>query len=256
MNRTLTQYKLHNTLSISVAISLLGYGIIGIISRQAWENYSEIFGMGKPVAYIFIYCFSILNIVLGLIMLIYPIRILAAWLMFWAVSAAPIFALSGKPFPEFIAQAGNFGAPLAFLVFYFKQPTNKGYWFSRVYRDNSTTEYIPPGLFFCLQAIVVLLFIGHGWLNLVGKQELLDQYTSVGFHFPERIAYVVGFYEILAASTVLLCPLKTVLFSLLIWKIASGLFYPHYTFFDWIRQSGSYECILALFFIVVSPLRD
>jgi hypothetical protein len=54
------------------------------------------------------------DILMGVIMLAYPVRAIALWLVVWGTFTAFLRPMSGEPFAEVIERAGNFGAPLAF----------------------------------------------------------------------------------------------------------------------------------------------
>jgi hypothetical protein len=51
--------------------------------------------------------------------------------------------------------------------------------------------------------VVFLLLLGHGWLNMIEKKSLLEQYHSLGFSDTANIANIVGALEILAAASIL-----------------------------------------------------
>jgi hypothetical protein len=40
--------------------------------------------------------------------------------------------------------------------------------------------------------------------------------------------------------------------TLLIWKMASEFFYPHYELFEWVERGGSYGTLIALWFAIDS----
>jgi len=247
MNLALEQ-KLHYTLRLAVAMCFIGHGAFGIITKPIWCNYFAVFGIGKTMAYQLMPVLGSVDILLGIIMLVYPLRAIALWLVIWGVVTASLRPLSGEPFAELIERAGNFGAPLALILLsggigrfreLFK-PINPS-----VKIDESTLANVTT----CLRVIVFLLLAGHGWLNIIGKKGLLAQYTNLGFANPLQVAHIVGIFEIAAAFTILIRPLRSVLFIVLIWKIASELFYPHYMAFEWIERSGSYCTLLALWLI-------
>ena len=96
--------------------------------------------------------------------------------------------------------------------------------------------------------MVCFLFIGHGWLNVIEKKSLIDQYKMLAFANPAKTAQLIGIFEIIAALSVLFRPIRSIVFLLFIWKVTSELFYPHYELFEWIERGGSYGCILALWF--------
>jgi hypothetical protein len=92
--------------------------------------------------------------------------------------------------------------------------------------------------------------LGHGWLNFINKNALLDQYASLGFSNPGEVGRLVGIFEMAAACAVLIRPFRTFVLFLFGWKIVSELFYPKYELFEWIERGGSYCSLLALYFIL------
>jgi len=154
--------------------------------------------------------------------------------------------LSGEPFAEFIERAGNYGAPLALLILCSNgTPLIKGL-FSLVSTDQDIKAEALAKVVKCLRVVVFLLFVGHGWLNLIEKKGLLEQYSSLGFSNPAQVAHIAGLFEIAAACTVLIRPLRPLIFALLIWKIGTELIYPQWELFEWIERGGSYGALLAL----------
>ncbi len=240
--------KIHYTLRIAVAMCFIGHGAFGIITKAVWCNYFAVFGMGKSLSYQLMPVLGCFDILLGIIMLLYPVRAILAWLVFWGVITALLRPLSGEPFAEFIERAGNFGVPLVFL-FLAGGSKNIRSWFTRINAslkpDAATLNLVTT----CLKIIVFLIFLGHGWLNMIGKSALLKQYTSLGFSNPVQVAQIIGITEITAALLVLIKPYRPVIFALFIWKMGSELLYPHYEFFEWIERGGSYGALLALWII-------
>jgi len=98
-----------------------------------------------------------------------------------------------------------------------------------------------------LRITVFLLLAGHGWLNLIQKPGLLNQYTALGFTNPVNMSLIVGMSEIMAAMAVLVRPVRPLIFAFLVWKMGTELFYPHFEIFEWIERGGSYGTLLALF---------
>ena len=132
--------------------------------------------------------------------------------------------LSGEPFAELIERAGNYGAPLALLLLtYTKANFNlfKPVTLQQINYSEQTLKQVK----LCLRVVVFLLFLGHGWLNLIEKKGLLDEYKSLGFANTANVAHVVGSLEILAALSVLIRPLSSILIILFVWKVISELFY-------------------------------
>lgn len=247
MNLSLEQ-KLHYTLRLAVVMCFIGHGAFGIITKPVWCNYFAVFGITKTTAYQLMPILGTFDILLGIIMLIYPLRVIALWLVIWGIATASLRPLSGEPFAELIERAGNFGAPLALILLSGGISSFRDL-FKPMKPTVKTDEPTLIKVITCLRVVVFLLLAGHGCLNLIGKKGLLTQYTNIGFANALQVAHIVGVFEIAAAFTILIRPLRPVLFIVLIWKIASELFYPHYMAFEWIERGGSYCTLLALWFI-------
>src|ERR1700760_764574 len=109
-NLTLEQ-KLHYTLRLGSAMCFIGHGAFGIITKAVWCNYFAVFGIGHDQAYHLMPILGAVDILMGLIILTYPVRIIVIWLVIWGLLTAALRPLSGEPFAEMIERAGNYGAP-------------------------------------------------------------------------------------------------------------------------------------------------
>ena len=242
-----TEVKIHYILRIAVAMCFIGHGAFGIITKEIWCNYFAVFGIGTKTAYALMPWVGGADVLLGMIMLFYPMRAIALWLVIWGLFTASLRPASGEPFAELIERAGNFGAPLALLILSGGIKSIKQLFipidpYAQINTDtlkNVTT---------CLKVVAFLLLMGHGWLNIIEKKGLLNQFASLGFTQPGKVAQFAGVFEIAAALLVLFKPIRGILLILIIWKMATELFYPHYEMFEWIERGGSYCTLIALWF--------
>jgi hypothetical protein len=240
--------KIHYTLRIAVAMCFIGHGAFGIITKAVWCNYFGVFGISRSLSFQLMPVAGCFDIFLGIVMLLYPMRAILAWLVFWGITTALLRPLSGEPFAEFIERAGNFGVPLALLLVSGNIESVRDL-FTRIKPAAQLDSLTLPLLKTCLKIVVFLLLAGHGWLNVIGKSALLNQYRSMGFSNPVEVAQIVGMAEIVAAFLVLIKPLRPLLFIVFIWKMGSEIFYPQYALFEWIERGGSYGSLLALWLI-------
>lgn len=241
--------NIYYTLRFASAMCFIGHGVFGIIGKKIWLNYFAIFGIGSALGTHLMPILGTVDILMGISLLIYPTRAVLGWLAVWGLVTAFCRPLSGEPFPEFIERAGNYCAPLALLMLCGTgNMTGLKKWFARLDYTSSESIKVPPGVFICLKIAAVLLLAGHGWLNMIEKKALIGQYTAIGFSNPIDAAHIVGIAEILAAISILIKPVRPLLFIFLIWKMGSELFYPHWELFEWIERGGSYGVILALWF--------
>ncbi len=240
--------KVYYALRIASAMCFIGHGAFGIITKAVWCNYFAVFGVGHDAAYTLMPYVGMIDICFGLLILFYPLRIVFGWLIIWGFITALLRPLSGEPFAELIERAGNYGAPLALLLLTWR--TEKINWFKPLQPQQiQLKQKAINRVTVCLRIVVFLLFIGHGWLNLIEKKSLVDQYHSFGFSNAANVARIIGSIEILAALSILIRPISNILLLFFIWKITSELFYPHWEIFEFIERGGSYGTILALWFL-------
>lgn len=226
----------------------IGHGAFGIITKEIWANYFGVFGIGHDLSFQLMPFVGIVDILFGLIILFYPIRAALVWLVVWGAITALLRPLSGEPFAEFLERAGNFGAPLALLILSDRPIINIKMLFEPLTATFTLDEKRLHALINCLRCIVFLFFLGHGWLNLAEKKSLVNQYTALGFSNGGTAAQLIGIFEIVAALSILIRPLRPIVLAFLAWKGISELFYPHYEVLEWIERGGSYGVLLALWF--------
>lgn len=241
--------KLHYTLRTASAMCFIGHGAWGIITKPIWCNYFAVFGIGHGLAYRIMPFLGSFDILLGIVILFYPLRAIPMWLVLWGIITAVLRPLSGEPFAEFIERAGNFGAPLVLLILSSGTNKNRQGFFSTLKFNYSLDDKTLMNMELSLRIIVFLLLAGHGWLNLIEKKGLINQYSTLGFSNPYLSARLIGIFEIIAAFSVLIRPFRSVVLALLLWKMASELFYPQHELFEWIERGGSYGVLLALWLI-------
>lgn len=241
--------KLFYTFKISIAMCFIGHGAFGIITKQVWCNYFAVFGIGQEMAFKLMPFVGAFDIMMGILMLVYPMRIVPAWLVFWGIFTALLRPLSNEPFAEFIERAGNYGVPFAMLMLYGGSRNIKG-WFTKISPDTTADEATLKRVEMCLRLTVFLLLAGHGWLNVIQKQGLLNQYSSLGISNPVLTAQFVGIFEIITTFSILFKPIRQILIVILMWKMFSELFYPSYGYWEWIERGGSYAAIFGLWLVL------
>jgi uncharacterized membrane protein YphA (DoxX/SURF4 family) len=242
--------RLHYLFRIACAMCFIGHGAFGIITKQIWCNYFGVFGIGEVLAYQLMPVVGSIDILLGLILIVYPIRAAAAWLVFWGLFTASLRPLSGEPFAEFLERAGNWGAPLILLML--SGPIDPGIrsWLKKMEPGTPLSEKQLRSTELWLKIIACTLLVGHGWLNLIEKKGLINQYTSLGFHAPVLMAHIVGVLEVAGGLSFLIRPVKHVVLVFFVWKMASELFYPAWELFEWVERGGSYAALLGLFLVL------
>ncbi len=164
---------------IASVMCYIGHGVFGFITKQIWCNYFAVFGIGESLAYQLMPWVGFVDVALGVLLLVYPLRIAAGWLVFWGIFTALLRPLAGEPFAEFIERAGNFGAP--FILLLLSTPaTGWRDWFRKLEPVSTLDERRSNFIVWSARVFGFLLLAGHGWLNLLEKKGLIDQYISLG----------------------------------------------------------------------------
>lgn len=244
-----TEQKIYYTLRLAAAMCFIGHGTFGIITKAIWCNYFAVFGIGHDMAYQLMPILGTVDILMGISLLIYPVKAIALWLVIWGLITAALRPLSGEPFAEMVERAGNFGAPLLLLMLCAPEKSFKG-WFTKLNPAGNISGAKSAQIKLGLRITAFLLLAGHGWLNLISKKALLAQYGSIGFHNVQQVALIAGVIEVCGALLILTRPLHTVVMIFLIWKMGTELFYPHWELFEWIERGGSYGTLLSLWFLL------
>lgn len=250
MQKLPPEKKIHYTLRIASAMCFIGHGSFGIMTKPIWINYFAVFGIGHELSFKLMPVLGTFDVLMGILLLVFPLRVIPLWLVVWGTVTALLRPLSGEPFAEFIERAANFGAPLALILLAGPGVVQFKNWFKRInsgiHPDSKTYERVA----FWLGIAVFLLLLGHGGLNLIEKKGLTEQYASLGFSHPGGTAQIIGMFEILAAVAILIRPVRSLVLALFFWKMLSELFYPQHEIFEFIERGGSYGCLLALYFIL------
>lgn len=107
--------KIEWILRIAVAGEFIGHGVFGVQVKQSWISYLTSVGFSAEIASVLLPLIGILDIALGILILIKPVRLALLWMAFWAFATALIRPIAGEPVWDFVERFANIGAPLALL---------------------------------------------------------------------------------------------------------------------------------------------
>ena len=79
------------------------------------------------------------------------------------------------------------------------------------------------------------------------KPGLINQYSALGFPNPVNVSLLAGIFEVMAAIAILVKPARPLIIFLLIWKMGTELFYPHFEILEWAERGGSCCCFAVSF---------
>ncbi len=123
--------KIEWVLRLAVAGEFVGHGVFALQGKKAWIDWiSQLTGAEIGTATILLTLVGFIDLLVGLIVLIRPVRIALLWAAFWGFWTALVRPLVGEPIWDFIERWANWGAPLALLLL-IGWPKNWKEWFSR-----------------------------------------------------------------------------------------------------------------------------
>lgn len=125
MNTKLVEWILR----ISVAGEFIGHGVFAVQGKKEWIGWFAQFGVSDAAtAAQLLFWVGALDIALGILILIKPVRLALLWMAFWGFWTALLRPLVGMPVWDFVERWANWGAPLA-LLFLVGWPRSFKEWF-------------------------------------------------------------------------------------------------------------------------------
>jgi len=252
--------KLHWLLRLGVIGCFIGHGAYGLLTKEAWVPYFGVVGIDRVWAYRLMPWIGAIDVSLGLTMAVVPLRIVLLHLTVFGLWTAALRPLSGDSVWELVERAGNYGVPLAFLVFAGVPRRLRG-WFTPVWPSAMAPLTIDRTrmMHWILRVTTFLLLLCHGALGaLHNKPALTAHYASIGFQNVMvgglTLTQVVGGLELVLAVAVLVAPFPSLLLGICLWKMGTEtLFMTAGSLpFEWIERAGSYMAPLALYALMVA----
>jgi hypothetical protein len=144
----------------------IGHGAYGFITKEAWVPFFGVVNIDRTWAYWLMPWVGAMDVSLGLIMAVVPLRIVLLHLIVWGLWTAALRPLSGDSVWEFLERAGNYGVPLAFLVLA-GVPRCWRDWFMPAWPSAMTPLTVDRARMMhrLLRITTCLLLLGHGALS-------------------------------------------------------------------------------------------
>jgi hypothetical protein len=241
---------LHWILRIAVAACFIGHGAFGLITKAAWVPYFALFGIPEPWAWRLMPLVGMLDVGLGGLTLVQPIRVVLLYMTLWGWQTACLRPLSGQGVWELFERAGNYGVPLAMLVL-LGPGLSLADWFSRRPAP-ALTERRAAALSWILRATTTLLLIGHGGFDVAMGKDWSGYAAAVGIGPAALAAHplrpVGGWLEIALGLAVFAWPRPGLLLFVFAWKVGTEALRPlaGEPIWEFIERGGSYGAPLAL----------
>jgi len=105
-------------MQVSIALLLIGHGGLGLVAdKKEWFDFFGWFGIGKATvsANHLMQWVGLFEVVLGVAVLVKPVRGLLLFILVWKVSTELLRPLVGQPNFQFIERAGDYVLPVALL---------------------------------------------------------------------------------------------------------------------------------------------
>jgi hypothetical protein len=226
--------------------------------KPAWLPYFHAFGFGDRAGLALMPVVGMIDILVGLVTLVWPRRAVLLWMTFWAVFTALLRPLAEEPWWEVIERAGNYGPPLALLVLS-GWPRGSGEWWRPIPpRDSAWAEPVRIARVAAILRVTTgLLLIGHGGFGVFMHKAMLERhYVVAGLSaLPLGIgtlARAVGGFEIVLGLVAMAWPLAPLLLFVVAWKVATEMLYPvsGAPFWEFVERAGSYGAPLALYWVM------
>ena len=248
-----TAGPLHWILRVAVAACFIGHGAFGVITKAAWLPYFAIFGIPEAWAWKLMPLIGAVDISIGVLTLIQPVRAVILYMAFWGFQTACLRPLAGQGIWELFERAGNYGVPLAFLCL-LGAGRSLTDWFST--RPMPTlTAARASAIAWILRVTTALLLIGHGGFDFAMHKNWMAYAAAVGISPDTLAAYALtplaGLFECALGLLVLVWPTRGVLLFVFAWKLGTEVFRPlaGEPIWEFIERGGSYGAPLALAWI-------
>jgi hypothetical protein len=221
------EWKLHWLFRLALCCEFVGHGAFGILTKQAWVSYFGLFGIPDGWAMTLMPLVGSVDIALGTLALVAPIRAGLLYMACWGFFTALLRPLAGEGWWEFLERSYNFGVPLLMLWVH-GVGTRGTSWFTVITEVPRFTAARAQTAQLALRVIIAGMLIGHGGFGLVmGKQHLLRFYEAagleaVGVPLP-MVRAVMGGFEIILGVLCLEARVAVFFAFVCVWKLATEL---------------------------------
>src|SRR5262245_38793320 len=96
---------------IAVAMEFVGHGAFGIKTKAAWVPYFGVWGIPEEWAWRLMPLVGALDISVGLLTLVLPLRLVLLHMSCWGLMTASLRPLSGEGVWEMLERGYNYGVP-------------------------------------------------------------------------------------------------------------------------------------------------
>ena len=231
-------------LRFGTAACFIGHGAFGLITKSAWLPYFAVVGIPARWAWKLMPLVGAVDVLAGMAVLFAPTRLPLVYMAVWALWTALLRPLAGESVFEAMERAGNYGVPLAMLLWVGVPRTWRALVDDTLARSRSAAD--PASIRRVLQCTTCSLLAGHGALAVLGKPLLASHYAFIGM--PSSMAAFAGWFEIALAVLVAIRPSVALLAFVVVWKVWSESLYlvTGALVWEFVERGGSYAAPAAL----------
>jgi hypothetical protein len=246
------EWTLHWLFRLALCAEFVGHGAFGVMTKQAWVHYFTLFGFPEAWAWTLMPVVGSIDITLGLLALVAPMRAGLLYMGGWGFFTALLRPLAGQGGWEFLERSYNFGLPFLMLWLHGVGPQVRS-WFTVLTEVPRLTEARAQTAQYALRGIMASMLIGHGASGLVmGKSNLLRFYDAIGlggFGVPlPTLSAAIGGFEMLLGALCLQATWPVFFLFVCAWKLGTeGLHVPAQAYGAWwevLERGGSYAAPL------------
>jgi hypothetical protein len=247
------EWRIHWLLRLALCCEFVGHGAFGVMTKAGWVPYFVVYGIPEAWAWTLMPLVGSVDIALGTLVLVAPIRAALLYMAVWGLFTASLRPSAGEGWWEFFARSYNFGVPFLMLWVHGFGTTLRS-WFAVITQVPRFTVVRAHTYQLALRAIMASMLVGHGGFGLVmGKQNLLRFYDMAGFDtlgvpLP-TLSAVIGGCEMLLGVLCLAVTSTTFFLVVCVWKLGSELLYvPAQAYGAWwevIEGGSSYAAPLV-----------
>lgn len=103
-------------LRLGIFGSFFGHGVFALQAKAGWLPYFTAVGMSEATGTTLLPLIGVMDIVVALLALFWPLRIVLAWAAVWGLWTALLRPIAGQPIWDFVERWANWAAPLALLA--------------------------------------------------------------------------------------------------------------------------------------------
>jgi hypothetical protein len=250
--RQTLEWKLHWLFRLALCCEFIGHGAFGVMTKQAWVPYFTLFGFPESWAWHLMPVVGSINISLGVLALIAPIRAGVLYMGCWGFFTALLRPLAGEGGWEWLERSYNFGVPWLTLWVHGWGPRTTS-WFTVITEIPRVTVARAQTTQWGLRGVMAGMLIGHGAFGLVmGKANLLGFYEAVGlgvFGIPlPTVRALIGGFEMLLGVWCLEAMRPAFFLFVCAWKLGTEFLYvPAQAYGAWwevLERGSSYAAPL------------